>query len=131
MEGEAATGILEFEVCEGHVANDSVNAAFWQARIAEVFNADVLSGMQCTSDTPRQTVKLHTDETHPRRRQGDEVADPASGLQHGGILGHAEAFERVVHGAYDERRGIEGGKGGALGAGIVLRSQEVLKLTAK
>ena len=102
MQGEAATGILEFDVCEGHVANDSVNTVLRQSGIAEVFNADVLSRMQCARDTPGQAVQLHTDESHAFRRQGDEIADPAAGLQDGCILGHAKAFERVVHGADDE-----------------------------
>ena len=56
-----------------------------------------------------------------------EIADAATGFQHGGILGNAKACERVVHGADDERRGVEGGKGGALGAGVILRRQEGLE----
>ena len=66
MQGEAATGIHEFEVCEWHVADDSVNAVLRQTRIAEVFNADVMSGMQCACDTPGEAVELYTDEPHPR-----------------------------------------------------------------
>ena len=131
MQGEAATGIHEFEVCEGDIADDSVNAVLRQTRIAEVFNADVMSGMQCACDTPGEAVELYTDEPHPRRGERYEIADAATGFQHGGILGYTKACERVVHGADDERRGVEGGKGGALGAGIVLRRQEGLEFFPK
>ena len=43
MQGEARPGILEPEISEGHIADDGVDAVLRQARIAEVFNADVMS----------------------------------------------------------------------------------------
>lgn len=80
MQGEAAPGILKFDVCEGHVANDGINAALRQSGIAEVFDADVMSRMQCAGDPSGQAVKLHTDETHAFRGERYEVADPAAWL---------------------------------------------------
>ena len=64
----------------------------------------------------------------PAGAMGHEVADAAAGLQHGRIGGHAQAREGLVHRPDDDRRGVEGGKGGALGAGVVLRRQEGLEL---
>ena len=78
-EGEAATGIHEFEVSEGHVADDSVNAILRQTRIAEVFNADVVSGMQCACDTSGEGVELYTDEPHPRRASAMKLPIPQPG----------------------------------------------------
>ena len=59
---------------------------------------------------------------------GQEVPDAAAGLQHGGIGGHAQACQGRVHRLHDHRRGVEGGKGRAPGAGVVLGRQEGLEL---
>ena len=42
-------------------------------------------------------------------------------------MGYTEVSQSGVHGADDQGRGVEGGKGGALGAGVILRRQEGLK----
>ncbi len=46
MERQARAAILEFDVCEGDVADHGIDAVLGQAGIAEVFDADVLIGIQ-------------------------------------------------------------------------------------
>jgi hypothetical protein len=99
-----------------------------QHRVAEVLDADVMAGVQCTGDASGETVELHPDEAHGRGSMGDEVADPTAWLQHKGVGGHPHARQRCMHRLHDHGRGIEGGKGGAPGAGVVLRRQEGLEL---
>ena len=70
MQGEARPVIVEPEVGERHVADDGVDAVLWQARVAEVFDADVVAGVQHAGDAPGEAVQLDADEAHARRGHG-------------------------------------------------------------
>ena len=128
MQGEAHPVVVEPEIGERHIADDGVDSVLGQAGVAEVLDPDVVAGVQHAGDPSGEAVEFHADETHARRGQGDEVADPTAGLQHGRLGGHAQVPERRVHGLDDHRRGVEGGEGGTPGAGVVLGRQKVLQL---
>src|SRR5262249_6230945 len=102
MQGEVAAGILEFYIGEGDVADDGVNGALGQARIAEGFNADVMSRVEHAGDPSGEAIQLHADEAHPLRGQRNEVADPAAWLQDGCLRRHTQALEGLVHGTDNE-----------------------------
>jgi hypothetical protein len=123
VQGETLPAIREADVGEGHIADDGVDAALGQEGIAEVFDADVLIRMKGPGDAPREAVQLDADKTHGRRGQADEVANAAARLQDGGILRHAQAHQGRMHRLDNGRRGIEGRKGSAFGAGIVFGGQ--------
>ena len=73
---------------------------------------------------PEMRVQLDADEAHALGGQAHEIAGAAAGFQDGGVLGHAEAGEGLVHGRDDGRRGVEGVEGGALGAVVFLRREQ-------
>ena len=52
MQGEARAGIVESEIGEGHIADDGVDAIFEQTSVAEVFDADVMAGIERAGDAP-------------------------------------------------------------------------------
>ena len=124
MQREARPVVIQPEIGERHVANDSVNAVLGQAGVAEMLDTDVVAGVQHASDLSGEAVKLHADEAHAGRSQGNEVTDPTARLQHGRIGGHAQVPERRVHGLDDHGRGVEGGEGGTPGAGVVLGREQ-------
>ena len=131
MQGEALPVVVELEVGERHVADDGVDAALGQARVAEVLDADVVAGVEHAGDAAGEAVQLDADEAHARGGQGQEVADAAARLQHGRVAGHAQACEGLVHRPDDDGRGVEGGEGGALGAGVLLGREERPQLLAQ
>ena len=90
MQGQAHPVVVQAEIGEGHVAEDGVNAVLGQAGVAEVFDADVVAGVQHAGDPSGEAVELHADEAHARRGLGHEVADAAARLQDGGLGGHAQ-----------------------------------------
>ena len=131
MQGEAHPAIVQPEIGEGHIADDGVDAALGQTRVAEVFDANVMAGVEHACDTAGDAVELYPDETHGGGSQGEEIPDTAAWLQHGRIAGHAQVCECRVHRPDDERRGVEGGEGGAPGAGILLGREERPQLFAQ
>ena len=55
-------------------------------------------GVQRPGDAAGDAVQLDADEAHARRGMAHEIADAAARFQHGGVAGHAEAGEGLVHG---------------------------------
>ena len=45
MQGEARPVVVQPEIGERHIADDGVDAVLGQARVAEVFDADVVAGV--------------------------------------------------------------------------------------
>ena len=128
MQGEACPVVVQPEVGKRDIADHRVNAVRWEAGVAEVFDADVVAGVQHAGDTPGEAVQLHADEAHACRGVGQKVADAAAGLQHGRIGGHPQTRQGRVHRLHDHRRGVEGRKGRPPGTGVVLGCQEGLEL---
>ena len=89
MQGVFLSLIFELQVCERYVADDGINAAFGQPRVAEVFDADVLAGVECFRNPPRDGIHFNADEVRPLWRLAHEVAGAATRLQDRGPLGHA------------------------------------------
>ena len=74
--------IVELEVGERHVADHRVDAVLGQARVAEVLDADVLSGWSALAMRPEMRVQLDADEAHPWPALAHEIArcrSPAPG----------------------------------------------------
>jgi len=111
MQGEARPVIVQPKVGERHIADDGVDTALRQAGVAEVFDADVVAGVQRPCDAPGEVVQLHADEAHARRGVDQKVPNAAAGLEHGGIGGHPQARQGCVHRLHDHRRRIERRKG--------------------
>src|ERR1700733_5483326 len=116
MQGELLPAILELEVGERHIADDCVEGSLRQARIAEILDADVLAGMERSSDPPGDGIQFNADEPRPRLSVAHEVAGSASWLQDRGVGGHAEARYGLMDSGDDAGRCVEGVEGGALRA---------------
>ena len=63
--------------------------------------------VQGTGDAAGDGIQLHADEPHALGGVRHEIARAATGLEHGGVAGHAEAADRPVHGRHDGGRGEE------------------------
>ena len=79
MQREACPVIVELEIGEGDIADDGVNAVLGQARIAEVFDADVVAGVERAGHPSREVIQFHADEAHAFRGVGQEVPDAKPG----------------------------------------------------
>ena len=120
VQGKLLAAILELEVGERHIADDGVDAAFGQACVAEVLDADVLAGMERFGDPPRDGIHFNADEPRPRSTVAHEVAGAASWLQDRGVGGHAQTGDGLVDAGYYGRRRVEGVEGRPLDA-VVFR----------
>ena len=98
-----------------------VDAVLGQLGVAEVFDADVLAGVEGFGDAAGNGVQLDADEAHPFLALAHEIADAAAGFQDRGIAGHAQTANRLVDARNDGWRGVEGVEGGALGAVVFFR----------
>ena len=116
VQGKLLAVIVELEVGEGHVADHRVNAVLGQLGVAEVLDADVVFGVERLGDAAGNGVEFDADEAHPFLALAHEIAGAAAGLQDGGILGYAQAGNRLVDGRNHGGRRIEGVEGGAFGA---------------
>ena len=112
---------INLDVGKGDVADDRVDAALGQARVAEVLDTDFLARMPRAGDAAGEAVELDADEMHVLRRLAQEASIAAARLEHGGMVGHAKTRQSAVHGLDHHGRGIERRKGRAFGAVIFLR----------
>ena len=131
MQREFLPAIVEFEIGEGNVADGRVDAPFGQRRVAEAFNADVMIGMKGFGDPSGNSVQLDCDEPLSALSVPDEIANPASGLQDGGVVGDAQPVDRFVDRSDDRRRRVESVEGRALGAVVFLGLQQRLERFAQ
>jgi hypothetical protein len=69
------TLVKRIEIGEGDVADHAVQAVVEQARVAKVFDADVLIRVERTGDAAGDAIQLDADEAHTFWSQGHEVAD--------------------------------------------------------
>jgi hypothetical protein len=121
MQRKSLATIIELEICEGNVADRSVNASFGQRRVAEAFNADVVIGMKGFRDPSGNSVQLDCDEALSALSFAYEISDAAARLQNGGVVGNAQPGDGFVDRTDDYRRGVEGVESGALSAVVFLR----------
>ena len=122
VQGELLAAIVELQVGERHVADHRVDAVLGQLGVAEVLDADVLVGVERLGDAAGDGVQLDADEAHPFLALAHEIAGAAAGLQDRGVVGHAQAGNRLVDGRDHGRRRVEGVEGGALGAVVFRRA---------
>ena len=115
VEREPRAAVLELHVGERRVADDGVDAALGQPRVAEVLDADVVAGVEGLGDAARERIELDADEAHALGGEPQEIARAAARLEHGRVLGDAEAGQRLEHRRDDRGRGVEGVEGGASG----------------
>ena len=78
MERQLLPAIVQFDISERHIADDRVEAAFGQACVAKVLDADVLLRVKCFGNAPGDQVQLDADEAHPVPRHAHEVARAAA-----------------------------------------------------
>ena len=113
----------------GDVADRGVEGGGGDPALLEAGGGDVRLGAERLRDARRNRVQLHAVEVQGEvgRRQAHEVAGAAARLEDGGgLVAPADAglAQRVVDGADDGRRRVEGGEDGmALGRELVLAQQ--------
>ena len=96
VQGQFLPLVFELYVSKRNVADNSVDAVLGQAGIAEVFDADVLAGVNCFRNPPRDGIHFNADEACIRRAISHEIAGAASRFQNGCFLGHAQAADSLV-----------------------------------
>ena len=131
VQGQLLAAIVELEVGEGHVADHRVDAVFGQRGVAEILDADVVAGVECSGDPAGDGIQFDADEACPGLAVAHEIAGAAAGLQDGGVGGHAQAGDGLVDGGDDGGRRVEGVEGGALGAVVFLGRKQRLQLLAE
>lgn len=113
----------------GHVADRGVEGCGGDPALLEACGGDVRLGAERLRDARRDRIELHAVEVQGEvgGRQAHEVAGAAARLEdrRGRVaLADADLAQRVVDGADDGRRRVEGGEDGmALGCELVLAQQ--------
>ena len=124
VQGQLLPVVLELHVGEGHVADHRVDAVSGR-RVSRKFSmrmswpgwsARAMRPEMVSSSTPMKRI--------PCGARYRKLPGAAARLQHGGVVGDAEAGQRLVHGADDGRGGVEGVEGGALGAVVFLGREQ-------
>ena len=90
------TPVLQLHVGEGDIPDDGVQ--FGQAGVAEILDADVVTGVQRLGDPAGDAVEFNPDEAVALRGMGHEIADTCPRLQYMGMGRYAKAAQSFVHG---------------------------------
>ena len=131
VQRQLLAAVVELDVGKRQVADHGVDAALGQLGVAEILDADVGSGCRARAMRPEMRSSSTPMNRMPSGAMAHEIAGAAARLQHGGVAGHAEAGERLVHGRDDGGRGVEGVEGGAFGRVVFLGREQRFQLLAE